>query len=269
MSPRDVIANLQGHSRGIPQHGNTPSVLALQNDPPLFTDGPPSRTYESFWREQGQKSGPLSANPTTSASKHPSLAPPADISVARRPNNSRRSETPRFTRPPTLLGRSSSDLSQNTQPPKGGHSPTPRTPNRTSHPVNVILQRTNQKSDQERDAIETLLFMSSPGNSNNMNHTFPAPGQASAQPSPLRADFGAPLRSVQGQDTEYVDSRSIGANEAGSTTPRGRRPGYSAIGLTKSRDDIYDIMLDEQDTDSSDGDIEIPVTPRQLAASRS
>lgn len=268
MSPRDVIANLQGHSRGMSQQGNTPSVLALQNDPPLFADGPPSRTYESFWREQGQKSGSLSANPTTNSSKHPSLAPPADISVARRSNNSRRSETPRFTRPPTLLGRSSSDLSQNTQPPKANHSPTPRTPNRTSHPVDVMLQRTNQKSDQERDAIETLLFMSSPGNSNNMNHTFPAPGQASSQPSPLRTDFGASLRSVQGRDAEFAGIRSISANEAGSTTPRSRRPGYPAIGLTKSRDDLYDIMLDEQDTDSSDGDIEIPITPRQLAASR-
>jgi hypothetical protein len=268
MSPRDVIANLQGHTRGMPQHGSTSSVLALQNDPPLFADGQPSRTYESFWREQGQKSGPLPANSTTNASKHPSLAPPADISVARRANNSRRSETPRFTRPPTLLGRSSSNLSQNTQPSKGGHSPTPQTPTRTSHPVDVMLQRTNHKSDQERDAIETLLFMSSPGNSNNMNHTFPAPGQASSQPSPLRADFGAPLRSVQGRDAEFASTRSMGANEAGSTTPRGRRPGYPAIGLTKSRGDIYDIMLDEQDTDSSDGDIEIPITPRQLAASR-
>jgi hypothetical protein len=268
MSPRDVIANIQSHSRGMPQHGNATPGSALQTDPPLFADSQPSRTYESFWREQGQKSGPLSASSNTNASKHPSLAPPADISVARRSNNSRRSENPRFTRPPTLLGRSSSDLSQNAQPSKGAHSPTPGTPNRTSNPVDTVLQRTHQKSDQERDAIETLLFMSSPGNSNNMNHTFPPPGPASSQPSPLRAEFGAPLHGVPGQDVEFAGIQSIVAGEAGSTTPRGRKPGYAALGLAKSRADMYDIMLDEQDTDSSDGEIEIPVTPRRLAASR-
>jgi hypothetical protein len=122
------------------------------------------------------------------------------------------------------------------------------------------LQRTNQKSDQERDAIETLLFMSSPGNSNNMNHTFPPPGRASSQQSPLRAEFGAPLGGGEGRGLDFGPTRSV-------ETSQGRQPGHPATGLAKSKTDLYDIMLDEQDTDSSDGEIEIPITPRRLAAS--
>jgi hypothetical protein len=151
----------------------------------------------------------------------------------------------------------------------GAHTPTPRTPNRNSHPVDMMLQTTNHKSLQERDAIETLLFMSSPGNSNNMGHNFPPSGQMSQQPSPLRAEFGAPLHGATGRSVEFTGIVSHVVSEAGSTTPVARRRDRHGTGLGRPGDDVYDVMLDGlPDSDSSDDEIEIPITPRRLAASR-
>ncbi len=131
-----------------------------------------------------------------------------------------------------------------------------------------MLHTTNHKSLQERDAIETLLFMSSPGNSNNMNHNFPPSGQMSQQPSPLRAEFGAPLRGATCRGVEFTGAPSHVASDTGSTTPLARKRDHIGTGLGRPEDDIYDVMLDSlPDTDSSDDEIEIPITPRRLAAS--
>jgi len=160
-------------------------------------------------------------------------------------------------------------MSQSTQLSMAAHTPTPRTPNRNSHPVDMMLQTTNHKSLQERDAIETLLFMSSPGNSNSLGHNFPPSGQMSQQPSPLRAEFGAPLRDATGRNVEFTGVSSHVASEAGSTTPLARKRDHRSTGLARSGDDMYDVMLDGlPDSDSSDDEIEIPITPRRLAASR-
>jgi hypothetical protein len=268
MSPRDAIASLQGHSREISHIGNVAILSPPLNDPLLYGDGQSSRTYESFWREQSQKS--ISSNSFNHTSKHPSLAPSADFtSAARRASHPRRTEASSFTKPPTILGKNTSDLSQSSQVSMGSHSPTPRTPNRVSQAAEAILQSTNQKSLQERDAIETLLFMSSPGNSGNLKHTFSPPGLGSQQPSPLRTEFGAPLRGAHGRNVEFAGVRSLVAGEAGSATPRGKGLHQGHTGLSKSGEDMYDRILDAPDTDSSDDEIEIPITPRRLAASRS
>ena len=269
-SPRTTIASLQAQPNDGTLYGRVTTAPVSQGETTSYTEGQRSRTYESFWREQSQRSSQTPTNIVSAGSRHPSLAPPADItSAARYVPHPRRSETPRFTKPPALVGQSTSDMSQSTQLSMAAHTPTPRTPNRNSHPVDMMLQTTNHKSLQERDAIETLLFMSSPGNSNSLGHNFPPSGQMSQQPSPLRAEFGAPLRDATGRNVEFTGVSSHVASEAGSTTPLARKRDHRSTGLARSGDDMYDVMLDGlPDSDSSDDEIEIPITPRRLAASR-
>jgi hypothetical protein len=100
-----------------------------------------------------------------------------------------------------------------------------------------------------------------------MGHNFPPSGQMSQQSSPLRAEFGASLRGAAGRSVEFTGIPSHVASEAGSTTPLARKREQNGQGLGRPGDDIYDAMLDGlPDSDSSDDEIEIPITPRRLAA---
>jgi hypothetical protein len=262
MSPRNVLANIQNQSQVRSHNQFNPAPTSFHNDPPLFAETQNSRTYESFWREQSQK-----ATTSSTSQKHPSLAPPADISTTREPSSSRRSETPKFSKQPTLPGRTISNLSQSTQASQQeSPSPTPRTPSRIIHPIDTILHRADQKSDQERDAIETLLFMSSP------KHTFPPPGETSSQPSPLRAEFH-PHSKVLDHHATTMSSQRLIHTASGSTTPQGRAhmrptsyPMASPRGLmNRASSEMIDRMLDEVESDSDHEEIEIPITPRRLA----
>ncbi|KAF2010416.1 hypothetical protein BU24DRAFT_58046 [Aaosphaeria arxii CBS 175.79] len=100
----------------------------------------------------------------------PVLAPPAEIG----PRRKRRSSASHA--PPPLLGSGQrkhySDL---------GSMSAPRTPTSTSTPRAGILRMPSQQA--EKDAVDTLLFMSSPNNSGRIPHT-----SADAQPSPLRTE---------------------------------------------------------------------------------
>lgn len=115
-------------------------------------------------------------------SNKPSLAPPATIqpSLSAARSNPRRNSSPRYT--PTMLSHS--------------HSASPHTPGQPmivdshqslSQPARMadpILFPSHQNI-REQDAIETLLFMSSPNNSANLKHTF----SPSASPNPQSGAF--------------------------------------------------------------------------------
>ena len=105
----------------------------------------------------------------------PVLAPPAEIG----PRRKRRSSASHA--PPPLLGSSQrkhySDL---------GSTSAPRTPNANATPRAGILRMPSQQA--EKDAVDTLLFMSSPNNSGRVPHTSL---DAQTQPSPLRSEFPA------------------------------------------------------------------------------
>ncbi|KAL7923778.1 hypothetical protein ACQKWADRAFT_312015 [Trichoderma austrokoningii] len=110
-------------------------------------------------------------------SNKPSLAPPATIqpSINAARSNPRRNSSPRYT--PTMLSHS--------------HSASPHTPAQAmvvdshqslSQPARMtdpILFPSHQNV-REQDAMEALLFMSSPNNSANLKHTF----SPSASPNP-------------------------------------------------------------------------------------
>lgn len=249
-SPRAVIAGIQGNrneARQMPQGG------AL-----LYGDSQPSRTYESFWAQQGQKNA--------SSTGHPLLGPPLDINLVRQSSNNRRLQNSQYGKPP-LLQAQRSDRSQNSQSSTG--IPTPHTPSRSTL-TDEMMKTPTQKSLQEQDAIETLLFMSSPGNSSNMGHAFlPAHGTASQLQSPLRTEFGAPLRGAQGRRVEFTGIESQEPSDDGGSRPSSSGTLGLRSGFRKLRDDEMNQLLDAvADPESSDEDIEIPLTPRRLAAGR-
>lgn len=98
--------------------------------------------YESFWRDH-EASG--ASRPIEASIVGPSLAPPADI-VARAP---RRSDATKKQPPPLRTN----NLGTNTAP----FTPPPKKQSKIRTP--------SQQAEVEKDAVETLLFMSSPGNS--------------------------------------------------------------------------------------------------------
>lgn len=119
-----------------------------------------------------------SNSPPRNFSNRPVLAPPAPIRpslVMPAPrSNPRRNSNPHYT--PTLLSHS--------------HSASPRTPAplpnsqpemRTLAGRDPILYSPHQNV-REQDAIESLLFMSSPGNSANLKHAFSPHGSPGPQP---------------------------------------------------------------------------------------
>jgi len=204
---------------------------------------PQSRTYESFWRDHS------TAVPVNAASKNP-LGPPAEI----RPTpSSRRSHTPKFSKPPGISGQESNS----------SISSMPHTPNRDAKP----LQTPSQKTIQEQDAIETLLFMSSPGNSSNMGHQFPPrTAQTSPQNSPLRAEFIPQDRSrgAHGRKVAFHQS-TVGGSRPSSQPTYAQRS--KAVGKKKA--EVIDRLLDQMADSSSDDEIVLSYSsPRRVAAGR-
>ncbi|OHE90801.1 hypothetical protein CORC01_13907 [Colletotrichum orchidophilum] len=134
------------------------------------SSGPSPATYESFWKD-GQRSAQTSASPPAPSQNQNvlTLAPPAPIQPSRPMggHNPRRNSNPRYT--PTLLSHS--------------HSASPHTPSQSSNNAmpsqrfgrtpNIDPNLFSPHQDvREQDAIESLLFMSSPGNSANMKHNY-------------------------------------------------------------------------------------------------
>jgi hypothetical protein len=258
-SPRAaMIANIQGHS------SNISSVTQLPTgDFDLYSrHDQPSRTYESFWRDHSTSSYPShryhSHQSAHSSPASKGLAPPADI----RPSPaSRRSDTPKFSKPPRMPSHASNS-------PRNG----PRTPHRTDFREPPTIQTSVQKTLQEQDAIETLLFMSSPGNSGNMGHAFlPPRTQASPQQSPLRAEFNIQAKIPHGRRVEFDTRATSGSAESSEAGPeyRTQTRGKGAI-QSRARGDAIDRILDEM-ADSSSDEEDVLITyssPRRVAAGR-
>jgi hypothetical protein len=258
-SPRTAIANIQGQSSSM----SNSVTQAPTGDFDLYSrTEQPSRTYESFWRDHSTSVPSHRQAYRTSPPQHSkSLAPPADI----RPTpTSRRSHTPKFSKPPAIPGQNSTL--------GGSFTSTPRTPTMNHRPAlqdsTMGIQTPTQKTIQEQDAIETLLFMSSPGNSGNMGHGFQNRGQqGSPQQSPLRAEFN-----VQGQVQETprgAQGRRVGFEKVTLSGSTGSSEAGGA-GKRKSRSEAIDKFLDEfNDSSSDEGELVINYSsPRRVAAGR-
>ncbi|KAF4125498.1 Whi5 like [Geosmithia morbida] len=127
----------------------------------------------------------VSNSPPASASSlagRPTLAPPAPIrpsaglGATAPKSNARRNSNPTYT--PTLLSRSQS--ASNSTPGNHLHQRGP--------PENLL--HSPHQNVREQDAIESLLFMSSPNNSANVKHSFSpttSPDPSSSQPALTRS----------------------------------------------------------------------------------
>jgi hypothetical protein len=165
-----------------------------------------------------------------------------------------------------LSAPSSSDLSQSSLSSGGVAPSTPAQGAKTPHRGDSVLQTPTQKSLQEQDAIETLLFMSSPGNP--MLNNFPgAQSQGSRVQSPLKAEFGTQRT---GDEKSEGSSATPRAYETGTARYRGRRRmGGGLVGKGRLGEDELDRMLDTMgNADSSDDEIELPTTPMRSAMGR-
>ncbi|KAK0642082.1 hypothetical protein B0T16DRAFT_336262 [Cercophora newfieldiana] len=134
----------------------------------------PVRHGDPVWREVGRTGS--TASPVSPVKGTHALAPPVSIQPSRHLNNPRRNSNPKLT--PTFL--SGSHASPNAGPHTPGHpSPYLGTAQQRTPLVDPIIFSPHQNV-REQDAIESLLFMSSPGNSANLKHAFPS----SSQPLP-------------------------------------------------------------------------------------
>ncbi|KAI9867085.1 MAG: hypothetical protein M1830_005866, partial [Pleopsidium flavum] len=144
------------------EHGdvaNSPGVLInpyhANMNKPISTLTNEAPTYESFWRQHSVKPTTRHAQTHSSNSSGPSLEPSADI-VSR---SSRRSNLQQLQ--PPLYTNNLSNLSASSE--ASARSFVPATPPPQKR---VTAMRTpSQNAAMEKDAVETLLFMSSPVNS--------------------------------------------------------------------------------------------------------
>ncbi|CAD6442646.1 ec1f51bf-e8b8-465c-9bf4-00bed59b972a [Sclerotinia trifoliorum] len=254
-SPRAAIANIQGQG-STDVFGPRPTA-----DFDLYArTEPPSRTYESFWRDHSTANGAHSYRHNLYSSSYPqskSLAPPADI----RPTASSRRSDSKFSKPPSMPG----------QPSANSHhsfniNSAPRTPNATAYNRPEHAMTSVNKTIQEQDAIATLLSMGSPGNSQSMGPTLTPPhgSQTSPRNSPLRAEFSL-QRAQNGKGkvgpqsqrrVEFAESVSSGGSENGYPAASHRK---SAMRNNQNGRRITDKMLDEMVDESSDEEVELPV----------
>ncbi|KAG6024761.1 hypothetical protein E4U19_007198 [Claviceps sp. Clav32 group G5] len=133
---------------------------------------PPNNASTSRTCFAGHQRRNSESHPGTFSNK-PTLAPPATIQpslpMSAPKSHPRRNSNPRYT--PTMLSHSASP---------SAHSPSvSNKPPRACGPIDSIINSPH-KNVREQDAIETLLFMSSPGNSTNLKHSLPE----SASPGP-------------------------------------------------------------------------------------
>ncbi|KZF23511.1 hypothetical protein L228DRAFT_267509 [Xylona heveae TC161] len=273
---------------------SNPSYVATNQSatrlaPQLLTPPEQTKTYEAFWRSH------QSANPTTAgsfssqaphlrqadhialslgsapalSSSQPSLAPPVDIVSRQHP---RRSNPPLLQTPPKLrtsarnpdpTQASTSSASTPTNHPAMGLATPPRL--RLGH---ISLRTPSHNAAMEQDAVETLLFMSSPV------HSGYHPSTATSLGSPLRTEAEQPRtdsrRVAFAPNYPCLDGTSSD-EEAGSIGYPGPRTPASAAAAAAARhvpsprtaghgktteahiDQLLDAMSDE--ASSSDGEI--------------
>ena len=222
-TPENVIPFAQVYSRASPL--NDPSTQVVSTSQPTSM-----ATYESFWRQHSTSStvkSPQMQSPPPRVG--PSLAPPADIL----PRNRRRT-TSLKTQPPFLdIAYDGSYESRSTN--SLGSVTSPATP-----PKRMSSMRTpSQKAAMEQDAVETLLFMSSPGHSGHQ---------------PQTRLIGTPLRSSF-KRVGFTDVSENGSDEDRPhplpTKPFNRTGRLKSDGIVSGTD--VDRLLDEMpDEDSSE-----------------
>ncbi|TDZ32312.1 hypothetical protein C8035_v012363 [Colletotrichum spinosum] len=167
-SPTSSQSTLHGRQESSASPRSNMARYAPASAATTASSNPSPTTYESFWKD-GQRSNQTSASPPASTSNAPTLAPPAPIQPSRpASHNLRMNSNPRYT--PTPLSYSHS-ASPHTPGQQQAVNATPNQRLGRAPPIDPILFSPHQNV-REQDAIESLIFMSSPGNSANMKHNY-------------------------------------------------------------------------------------------------
>jgi hypothetical protein len=228
--------NYHGHNGAGGQHYHGANGYGLQMPPP-------------------QGGGSLVGSSTS-----PALAPPATIQPSR--PNGRRNSNPTYT--PPFLGTSHAQMhSYNASP-----NTDPRTPAQSSGP-HLQTSHTNGFHDpilfsphqdaRDQDAIEALIFMKSPANSNNMRHAFPQ----SPSTQPLPTGHERPSASASNSQRRALPSGRP------SWSASARQSGSRSAGLSYSQQQPRRIDLDPSPTESNSMEIDEHLsTPRSKGTPR-
>ena len=209
---------------------------------PSSTETP---TYESFWRQHSARP-PSSTNAQVQSTKAagPSLEPPANIFS----RNSRRSNSHQV-QPPALYTQSLSNLSTSSE--TSAISFIPATPPPASQRRATATRTPSQNAEMEKDAVETLLFMSSP-----VNPGYYPPSQNGLSP-------GTPVRSPYRAATKRVGFAGTGASGTAGLESSDEEPRDLAISKIRSsyvrmgpgsidKEDDLDRRLDAMESSSDD-----------------
>ena len=186
----------------------------------------PGHSYEAFWREHSSTNSARYISASSPPKQGPSLAPPLDL----QPRNQRRS-TAAQPQPPSLYTNNLRNMQHHSAgSPSSAMSITPATPS----PKRLSAIRTpSQKAAMEKDAVETLLFMSSPGNSG-----YHAPTHKPS--TSLVNQFSGPHKRVDSATT-INDPRANRSTQASFLDP----------GKLHTEDDIDQLLDQMPDGDSS------------------
>ncbi|KAE8139994.1 hypothetical protein BDV38DRAFT_240789 [Aspergillus pseudotamarii] len=221
------------------------SHLYSHNNP--MRSSPTARSEDSA---PSLKSDPRkSRTPLSSFSRFARLAAPADIiprsdsSGRRRPNpNDPSSQAQNFPYPRHRRHHSQQSISTIKRNSSSETVLVPETPPLRPLPYNGLSsqQSHSQNSSMEQDAIETLLFMSSPGHSGYCSNSQPSRSQPNHTHSSITST--QTKHSAPGsQDTHIV---------VNTAPPTGYRD--SGVGLEAQAGDEIDRLLDQMDSDSED-----------------
>ncbi|KAE8379902.1 hypothetical protein BDV26DRAFT_279973 [Aspergillus bertholletiae] len=224
--PKSHIYSLNEHMRLSPTARSENSAPSLKSDPRK------SRT------------------PLSSLSDFTRLAPPADIiprsdsSGRRRPNpNDPTSQTQNFPYPRHRRHHSQQNLSTINQNSSTETILVPETPPLRPTPYNGLSsqQSHSQNSSMEQDAIETLLFMSSPGHSGYCSNSQPS----RSRPNHTHSN----ITSTQSKHGASVSQDRYTLDDTVQSPPRYRDSG---VVLEAEAGDEIDRLLDQMDSDSED-----------------
>lgn len=240
--PLRDAASPDGTTVSAPDPPKTSPIYSLKGAPRLLPAGS-SENYSQTRQLEPSKS------PTSSELSIPKLAPPVDIvsgsSNRRRPNPNEPTIHGHRT-PISLHRRHHSQQEFSLQRPSMGPDTVlvPGTPplRPTGYPTNIPFNgmssqdRHSQNTSMEQDAIETLLFMSSPGNSGYRSNSQPSQ-QQNHLPSSIGASTGAwPQKSQSDQDNRQTICKKEALDP----------------GLEANAGDEIDRMLDQMESDSED-----------------
>ncbi|KAF3767029.1 hypothetical protein M406DRAFT_69200 [Cryphonectria parasitica EP155] len=225
----------------------SPQMQTLSHPLPSSSGAPPQTHQPQSKDDSGARSSASpDMQPVSSSARLqdvPSLAPPVSIQPHRNETNHRRNSNPKHT--PSLLSPRSHHSSPHTPAlPSLSISRDPGAARAAAAADPVIISPTH--NNREKDAMEALLFMSSPGNSANMKNYYPASQSAVshlrngalAVPSPQRTALptSAPKRKSLPNGRPMHSSQPL---PAAHTSPK-KRVGFGRSPSTFSEMDIDD-----------------------------